>query len=122
MCCRHNRQRPSQLGRILYLMMFRSIALFCGAIQLAAVSPALGQRSAAPMDTLRLSLDEAVTTGLRVGDEIRLSVAQADIAGAQVEAARASLLPQLRINSSYARTFESARSNAVSAVFNQPNT
>jgi len=103
-------------------MMYRSIALFCGAIQLAVVSPALAQRSAAPTDTLRLSLDEAVTIGLRVGDEIRLSDAQADIAGAQVEAARASLLPQLRINSSYARTFESARSNAVSAVFNQPNT
>jgi outer membrane protein TolC len=57
-----------------------------------------------------------------VADEVRLSAAQADIAEAQVDLARASLLPQLRINSSYSRTFESARSNAVSAVFNQPNT
>lgn len=103
-------------------MMYRSIALFCGAIQLAVAFPAVAQRSAAPTDTLRLSLDEAVTTGLRVGDEVRLSAAQADIAGAQVDAARASILPQLRINSAYTRTFESARSNAVSAVFNQPNT
>ncbi|HYC50078.1 MAG TPA: TolC family protein, partial [Gemmatimonadaceae bacterium] len=55
-------------------------------------------------------------------DEVRLSAAQADIAEAQFDIARATLLPQLRINSSYSRTFESARSNAVSAVFNQPNT
>jgi outer membrane protein TolC len=101
--------------------MYRSIALMGGVIQLAVVSPALAQRPN-PTDTLRLSIEEAVSTGLRVADEIRLSAAQADIADAQYDAARASLLPQLRINSGYTRTFESARSNAVSAVFNQPNT
>jgi outer membrane protein TolC len=103
-------------------MMYRSIALVCGAIQLAVTAPALAQRPATPTDTLRLSLEEAVTTGLRVADEIRLATALADVADAQLDLARASMLPQLRINSSYARTFESARSNAVSAVFNQPNT
>jgi outer membrane protein TolC len=103
-------------------MMYRLGALMCGAIQLAAAAPAFAQRPAAATDTLRLSLDEAVTIGLRVGDEVRLSAAQADIADAQFDIARATLLPQLRVNSSYARTFESARSNAVSAVFNQPNT
>lgn len=106
-------------------MMYRSIALLCGAIQLAVtpvVSPALAQRPAAPMDTLRLSLEEAVTTGLRVGDEVRLSGAQADIAEAQLDAARSSLLPQLRINSSFGRTFENARSSAINPVFATTNT
>jgi outer membrane protein len=103
-------------------MMPRPIAALCGVLLLLAASPAFAQRAGAPGDTVRLSLDEAVTIGLRVGDEVRLSAAQADIADAQFDAARATLLPQLRINSAYTRTFESARSNAVSAVFNQPNT
>jgi len=103
-------------------MRHPSIALLCGVILLAATPPARAQRPAAPTDTLYLSVEEAVTTGLRVGDEVRLSAALADIADAQLDLARASLLPQLRINSAYTRTFESARSNAVSAVFNQPNT
>ena len=90
-------------------------------LQLAVASPALAQRPNLT-DTLRLSIEEAVSSGLRVADEVRLSAAQADIADAQYDAARASLLPQLRINSGYTRTFESARSSAVSAVFNQPNT
>lgn len=101
--------------------MYRSIAVVCGAIQLAVTPPALAQRPA-QTDTLRLSLEEAVTTGLRVADEVRLSAAQADIADAQVDAARASLLPQLRINSSFGRTFENARSSAVNPVFSQTNT
>lgn len=102
-------------------MTFRLLAVCCGVLGLApAALPA--QRPSPPADTILLSLDEAVATGLRVADEVRLSAAQADIAGAQVDLARASMLPQLRLNSSYTRTFESARSNAVSAVFNQPNT
>jgi outer membrane protein TolC len=103
-------------------MKYRSIALVCGVIQLAVTSPALAQRTATTTDTLRLSLEEAVTTGLRIADEIRLSAAQADMADAQVDAARASLVPQLRLNASYARTYESARSNAVSSILSQPQT
>jgi len=103
-------------------MKFRSLALLGGLIQLAATSPALAQRPDLLTDTLRLSLEEAVSTGLRVSDEVRLSAAQSEIADAQYDAARASLLPQLRITSAYTRTFESARSSAVSTVFNQPNT
>ena len=105
-------------------MMYRTIALLCGAISLgsARAAAAAAQQPDASSDTIHLSLEEAVAIGLRVGDEIRLSGAEADIADAQVDLARASMLPQLRINSSYNRTFESARSNAVSAVFNQPNT
>ena len=106
-------------------MRFRSIALCCGAIQLAVtplVVPAFAQRPAAPTDTLRLSLDDAVTTGLRVADEVRLSQAQFDIADAQLDAARSSLLPQFRITSSFGRTFENARSSAVNPVFATTNT
>jgi len=103
-------------------MMYRSILLLGGAIQLAVALPALAQRPAASTDTIRLSLDEAVTIGLRVADEVRLSAAQADVADAQVDFARSSMLPQIRLNSAYTRTFESARATAVNAVFNQPNT
>ena len=103
-------------------MMYRPFLLIGGAMLFGLAQVAAAQRPATSADTLRLSLDEAVTLGLRVGDEVRLSAAQADIAEAQFDIARASMLPQLRINSSYSRTFESARSNAVSAVFNQPNT
>jgi outer membrane protein TolC len=103
-------------------MMYRSIALVCGAIQLAVTTPALAQRPATPTDTLRLSLDEAVTIGLRVSDEVRLATAQADVAEAQVDAARSALLPQLRVNSTFGRTFENARSAAVNPVFSQTNT
>ena len=90
-------------------MMYRSIGLFFGAIQLAVSVPALAQRPLATTDTLRLSLEEAVATGLRVGDEIRLAAAQADIADAQLDAARSSMMPQLRINSTFGRTFDNAR-------------
>jgi outer membrane protein TolC len=103
-------------------MTFRSIAR-SGAALLLLSSPLAAQPTArAVSDTLRLSLAEAVEVGLRGGDEVRLAAAAADIADAQLDFARAGLLPQLRINSSYSRTFESARSNAVSSVFNQPNT
>lgn len=109
-------------------MMSRTIARSCGALVLLALpltaqsGPARSTPANSTADTLRLSLEEAVETGLRVGDEVRLAAARADIADAQLDLARSSLLPQLRINSAYTRTFESARSNAVSAVFNQPNT
>ena len=103
-------------------MMYRSIGLFLGAIQLAVTSPANAQRPTAPTDTLRLSLEEAVATGLRVSDEIRLAGAQSDIAGAQLEAARSAMMPQLRINSTFGRTFDNARSSAVNPVFSQTNT
>jgi outer membrane protein TolC len=102
-------------------MMYRPLGFICGALQLVAVSTADAQAAAASTDTIRLSLEEAVTTGLRIGDEVRLSAAQADIAEAQVDLARAAMLPQLRINSTFGRTFENARSAAVNPVFSQTN-
>ncbi|HJQ19928.1 MAG TPA: TolC family protein, partial [Gemmatimonadaceae bacterium] len=102
-------------------MLYRSLTLVSGVILLAAGCPAFGQRPAAANDTIRLSLEDAVTTGLRIADEIRLSEAQSDAADAQLDAARASLLPQVRLTSTYTHTLENARSSAVSSVFNQPN-
>ena len=106
-------------------MMYRLIGLGFAAIhvsiQLAVSSPALAQRPAAPTDTLRLSIEEAVSTGLRVGDEVRLAAATADIADAQFEAARSTLMPTLRVNSTFGRTFDNARSSAVNPVFAQTN-
>ena len=58
----------------------------------------------------------------RASDEARLAAAQVDVAEAQLSLARATGLPQLRINTSYSHVYENARSTAVNAVFNQPNT
>jgi outer membrane protein TolC len=73
-------------------------------------------------DTLRLSVQEAVAAAQLASDEVKLSAAQVDAADAQVALARANGLPQLRINTSYSHVYENARSTAVNAVFNQPNT
>jgi outer membrane protein TolC len=85
---------------------------------LAASSLAAAQRA----DTLQLSLPNAISIALDRSDEVRLSRATTDIADAQVGAARASALPQLRVNSTYSHAWENARANAVGQVFNQPNT
>jgi len=85
---------------------------------LAAPSFAAAQRA----DTLQLSLPNAISMALDRSDEVRLSRAQAEIADAQVGTARASALPQLRLNSTYSHAWENARATAVGQVFNQPNT
>lgn len=86
---------------------------------LAAFATAAAQ-STAP-DTIRLSIEEAVATGLKVADEVRLSAAQADVTEAQFGAARAGLLPVLKLSSTFGRTYYSARSLALNPVFNQTN-
>src|SRR6476660_10202211 len=93
-----------------------ALALLITSLRLAAQTPA---RST---DTLRLSLDQAVTMGLRQSDEVGLANAQIDLADAQYANARASALPQLRFNGAYTHVYESARGQAVGALFNQPNT
>ena len=77
---------------------------------------------AAPGDTLRLSMAEAVERALRASDEARIAEAQADAADAQAEIARATALPQLRLNTAYTHVYENARAQAVGSIFNQPNT
>jgi outer membrane protein TolC len=91
----------------------------CGVALLSALAPAAAQNPA--RDTLRLSIEEAVNSGLKMADEVRLAEAQADIASAQFGASRGALLPVLRLSSSFGRTYSSARSLALNPVFNQTN-
>ncbi|MFN2565619.1 MAG: TolC family protein [Gemmatimonadaceae bacterium] len=101
--------------------MFRPAAL--GALALAAgTSLGASVASAQRADTLRLSVEEAVTRALRSSDEAQLALAQVEVADAQLTVARASGLPQLRLNTTYSRAFKNARATAVGQVFNQPNT
>jgi outer membrane protein TolC len=79
-------------------------------------------RSLASGDTLRLSIQEAVALAQQASDEVKLSEALVEAAEAQVALARSNGLPQLRLNTSYSHVYENARSTAVNAVFNQPNT
>jgi outer membrane protein TolC len=100
--------------------------MLCGALAIG-VSPALvtGQDSRGPLapgDTLRLSIQEAVGAAQLASDEVKLSAALIEAADAQVALARSNGLPQLRLNTSYSHVYENARSTAVNAVFNQPNT
>ena len=89
---------------------------------LIASRPLPAQTPARSTDTLRLSLDQAVTMGLRQSDEVGLANAQIDVADAQYANARANALPQLRFNGAYTHVYQSARGQAVGALFNQPNT
>ena len=82
-------------------------------------TPALSAQSS---DSLLLSLEEAVTRASRLGDETQLAAAQIEVADAQLLTARASGLPQLRLQGSYQHIFANARAQAVGQIFNQPNT
>src|SRR5688500_13693842 len=77
--------------------------------------------SAQSPDTVRLSIGEAVSRAVRFGDEALLANAQLDVADAQMTSARASGLPQVRINSTFNHIYENARAQAVGQIFNQPN-
>jgi outer membrane protein len=110
-------------------MLSYSLSLRWPALVVAlAITPVMMSAAAqgaggdAGRDTLRLSVDDAVTIALRQSDEVGVAAAQVDVADAQFGAARANALPQLRINSAYLHTYQSARGQAVGAQFNQPNT
>ncbi|MDQ6827560.1 MAG: TolC family protein [Gemmatimonadota bacterium] len=99
--------------------MFRLSRL---AASIGLVAAFVSRASAQRADTLALSLDDAVSIAFRTSDETRLAVALTQLAGAQLEVARASVMPSLRVNGTYSHVFESARAVAVGSVFNQPNT
>jgi len=82
-------------------------------------SSAAAQRPVARADTLTLSLSDAVTRALRTGDEVRLAESQIDATEAQLVTARASALPQLRLNGAYTQVVENARAAIVGSVFGQ---
>ena len=95
-----------------------------GALILSLALPAARAQTAptSRSDTLRLSLGDAVSLAMRQSDEVGIAAAQVDVADALYGTARASTLPQLRFTGSYVHVYESARGQAVGAVFNQPNT
>ena len=72
-------------------------------------------------DTLRLSIEDAVTRAQRQSDAARTALAQLDAAGAQLDIARATALPSLRVTGGYTHTYASARGSAVSPQFLQTN-
>lgn len=78
--------------------------------------PALRAQGA---DTLRLEIGDAVARALSTSDEARTADAQVDLADAQVMAARATGLPQLRFNSGYTQVVKNARADIVGSLFRQ---
>ncbi|MBK6304365.1 MAG: TolC family protein [Gemmatimonadetes bacterium] len=71
------------------------------------------------VDTVRLSIGDAVSRALRESDESRLASAQVEIADAQVTTARAAGLPQARLAASYSQVLKNARADAVNSLFRQ---
>jgi len=63
-----------------------------------------------------------VSNAQRVSDEARIAAAVVDVADAAVGTARATALPQVRLNTTYTHAYQNARGQAVGQVFNQPNT
>lgn len=100
----------------------RNRALFIAIILHAAPLPAQQAYQLAYQltDTLGLSLSDAVARADMIGEEVRIARANLYATGAGATIARASGLPQLRINATENRTVASARGQAVGAVFNQP--
>ncbi len=81
-------------------------------------APAIAQRA----DTLRLSIEDAVTRMLRTSDEARAAWQLVESTDAQVMAARAAGLPQMRLTSSYQQVLKNARAEMVSQIFGQKYT
>jgi outer membrane protein TolC len=91
-------------------------------IPLLLLAAGSGRAAAQGADTARISIEAAVDRALRYADEARQAGAQLEATEAQLVTARASGLPQLRINANYTRQIENARAQAVGQIFNQPNT
>jgi outer membrane protein TolC len=87
-------------------------------VLLAAHVPVAAQRG----DTLRLSVQDAVSRAMMSSEEVQLAGAQVDVTSAQLGVARSTALPQLRLGTTYTHVTESARAQAVGSIFNQPNT
>lgn len=102
-------------------MSSRSLIIASLSIAAALVAPGANAsaQTSAPRDTIRLSVDDAVTRALRASPDARIAAAQIEVADAQIETARASALPQLAFNGSYQQVLENARASIVSSVFGQ---
>ncbi|HEX8904270.1 MAG TPA: TolC family protein, partial [Longimicrobiaceae bacterium] len=101
---------------------FVRISLAALALSAAAAPLPAQQAAPQPADSVNLSLQEALNRALTVGDEVRLAERRSDAAKAQLGVARAAQLPRLTTSGAYTHVYESARAQAVGAIFNQPNT
>ena len=79
--------------------------LFACLLLLALGTPARGAVAPAA-DTLRLTLDDAVTRAVQYGDEARVARAGVNIAEGQVREAFAAALPQVSGTLTYNRKFD----------------
>lgn len=116
----------SPILRVRWRMISRIVRLTlpAAAAWLVATPAALSAQraasaSAAPADSVRLSIEDAVTRVLRESDEARLAAAQVEVADAQVTSARASGLPQLRLAGNYSQVLRNARAEIVGSIFGQ---
>ncbi len=100
----------------------RTLPLILAAACLAALPAPAAAQNAGASDTLRLSLEDAVTRMLRTSDEVRAARLLVESADAQVMSARAPGLPQLRLTSSYQQVIKNARAEMVSQLFGQKYT
>ena len=73
-------------------------------------------------DTVRLSIEDAVVRAVRQADVAQTAALQLDITEAQLDIARASALPSLRLASGYTYAPKSARAQVAGRNFNQRNT
>lgn len=91
---------------------FAGSFLIAAAVATSTVGVAEGQEVAAAADTVELSLPAAITRALEESEEVQLARSQVALAGAQIEAARSAILPQLNANLGYTRTLESVFASA----------
>ena len=73
-------------------------------------------------DTVRLSIEDAVTRAERQADVAQTAALQLDITEAQLNIARASAFPSLRMTSGYTYAPKSARAQVAGRNFSQRNT
>jgi outer membrane protein TolC len=77
------------------------------AVLAVLAAPALGAQQPAPGDTVRLSMDQALSRAGAMGEEARLARSQVEIAASQVKSARSAALPTLDGSFNYQRTYAS---------------
>lgn len=89
--------------------MTRATLLLAAALALAPSAALAAPKPAppAPTDTLRLSIDDAVTRALATSAEARAVAAAVNVAGGQVKEATAEALPQVTGSVTYNRKFDS---------------
>jgi outer membrane protein TolC len=106
------------ISRIVRLTLPAAVA-WLAATPVALSAQRAVSASAAPADSVRLSIEDAVTRVLRESDEVRLASSLVEVADAQITSARAAGLPQLRLAGNYSQVLRNARAEIVGSIFGQ---